>query len=470
MTVQKNLVVIGGGPGGYAAAFLAADLGMNVTLVEEGPDPGGVCLFRGCIPSKALLHIAKVIGEVAEARAFGVDFGNPKIDLDKIRRWKESVVGGLTSGLGKLASKRKVEFVRGRAKFLSNRSLAVTLHDGDNETWDFERAVLATGSLPSRIPAFPEDPRIWDSTAALDLPFLPKRLLVVGGGYIGLELGSAYAALGSRVTVVEMLPRLLTGVDADLVRPLARSLAKTCEAVRLQTRVTSITPRPKTLTVAFEDSSGELSEASFDAILVAVGRTPQTRGIGLENTDVRVNESGFVEVNGQLQTSVPEIHAIGDIVGQPMLAHKASHEGRVAVEAIAGKKVAFEPACIPAVVFTDPEIAWCGSTEEEAKAAGRDVVIARFPWAASGRAQTLGRPDGLTKLVVDRSSRRILGVGLVGHGAGEMIAEGALAIEMAALVDDLKLTIHAHPTLSETMMEAAESFFGQATHIHRPLR
>ena len=470
MTQRKDLVVIGGGPGGYAAAFLAADLGMNVTLVEEGPDPGGVCLFRGCIPSKSLLHIAKLIGEAAEARAFGVDFGEPKIDLDKLRQWKGSVVDGLTGGLGKLAAKRKVEFVRGRAHLLSNRSLEVKRHDGGSETWDFDRVILATGSTPSRIPNFPEDPRVWDSTAALALPFLPKRLLVVGGGYIGLELGSAYAAFGSRVTVVEMLPRLLTGVDSDLVRPLSRRLAKTCEAIRLQTRVTSIKPRSKSLSVAFEDSSGEVSEASFDAILVAVGRTPQTRGIGLENTEVTVDESGFVQVNGQLQTSVPEIYAIGDIVGQPMLAHKASHEGRVAVEAIAGKKVAFEPACIPAVVFTDPEIAWCGETEDQAKAAGKDVVIASFPWAASGRAQTLGRPDGLTKLVVDRASRRILGVGLVGHGAGELIAEGALAVEMAALVDDLKLTIHAHPTLSETMMEAAESFFGQATHIHRPLR
>ena len=470
MAAAKKLVVVGGGPGGYAAAFLAADLGLDVALVDDRPNPGGVCLFRGCIPSKALLHVAELIHETREAAAWGLDFGNPKLDVDRLRGWKDEVVEGLTGGLGQLARQRKVEFVRGRAQLLSGDSMQVTSHEGSGETWTFEHAVLATGSSPTRIPTFPEEPRVWDSTTALEMPFVPKRLLVVGGGYIGLELGTVYAALGSAVTVVEMLPRLLTGADPDLVRPLARRLGERFESIRLDTKVVSVEPQKRALKVGLQPSGGELETLPFDAVLVAVGRRPNTRGIGLENTRIELDDQGFVRVDAQLRTAEPRIRAIGDLVGQPMLAHKASHEGRVAAESIAGHRVAFEPACIPAVVFTDPEIAWCGLTEDEANASGRKVDIARFPWGASGRAKTLGRSDGLTKLIVDPSTRRVLGVGLCGPGAGEMIAEGALAIEMAALVDDLKLTIHPHPTLSETIMEAAESFFGHATHIHRPRR
>jgi dihydrolipoamide dehydrogenase len=468
MAERTKLAVIGAGPGGYAAAFLAADLGMDVTLIDDGPNPGGVCSFRGCIPSKALLHVAKLLEESREAADWGVTFQRPKIDLDRMRAWKEEVVGKLTGGLGQLAGLRKVRFLQGRARLLDGTSLEIETASGGTSRLEFEHAILATGSSPSRIPGFPEHARILDSTSALELADVPKRLLVVGGGYIGLELGSVYAALGSKVTVVEMTPSLLPGVDGDLVRPLRKRLDERLEEVLLETRVAEVVAQKSGVKVRLEAAGIEKPERRFDKVLVSVGRAPNSRGIGMESTAVEVDERGFVRVDAQRRTAEPTIFAIGDLVGQPMLAHKASHEGRVAVEAIAGHKVAFEPRAIPAVVFTDPEIAWCGLSETEAKQQGREVKVARFPWAASGRSLTLGRDDGMTKLIVDPGTERVLGVGVVGPGAGELIAEGVLAIEMAALATDVKLSIHPHPTLSETIMEAAEVFFGQSSHVHRP--
>ncbi len=469
-TLTTDLAVLGAGPGGYAAAFLAADLGMNVVLVDPEENPGGVCLYRGCIPSKALLHVAKVIHESRAATRWGVTFAEPELDLDRLREWKNEVVGKLTGGLGQLAGKRKVRHVRGRGRFENARSLEVEGPDGLVRV-GFKHALIATGSRPVRPPFVPESSeRIMDSTAALDLPDRPESLLVVGGGYIGLELGTVYAALGSRVTVVEMMGSLLPGVDPDLVRPLARRCEADFEAVHLNAKVAAMTETPKGVKVVFEGDGIEDKEQRFDRVLVSVGRRPNSAGLGLEGTEVRVNDLGFIEVDRQLRTREPSIFAIGDVVGQPLLAHKASHEGRTAVEAMAGKKVAFEPAAIPAVVFTDPEVAWCGLTEAEAKAAGRQVAVARFPWAASGRALTLDRPDGLTKLVIDPATERILGVGIVGPGAGDLISEGVLALEMGAVAQDLELTIHPHPTLSETVMQAAEVFFGTATDLYRPRR
>lgn len=465
-----KLVVIGAGPGGYAAAFLAADLGLEVTLVDAEAHPGGVCLYRGCIPSKALLHVVQVIHESAAVESCGVTFGPPKIDLDRLRAWKDQVVGRMTGGLGQLTKQRKIRYIRGRAGFLDGRRLEIRQADGATDELAFDNAILATGSSPSMLPGLPESSRVLDSTSALEIEEIPARLLVVGGGYIGLELGSVYAALGSAVTVVEMMPALLPGADKDLVRPLARRIGEQFEAVRLETTVKGIEERPGGLAVTLEAKDGTTTEHAFDRVLVSVGRRPNSEGLGLEDTRVVVGQDGFVEVDSRLRTAEPTIHAIGDLVGQPMLAHKASHEGRVAAEDIAGHKVAFEPAAIPAVVFTDPEVAWCGLTETEAEKEGREIAVARFPWAASGRATTLGRNDGLTKLIIDPGTERVLGVGLVGPGAGELIAEGVLAVEMAALASDLKLSIHPHPTLSETIMEAAEVFFGQSTHVYRPRR
>ena len=466
-----ELAVIGAGPGGYAAAFLAADLGMEVTLVDPQVNPGGVCLYRGCIPSKALLHVARLIDETRQAAEWGVGFGRPEIDLDRLRDWKQEVVDRLTGGLSQLTKKRKVRQIQGRARFVDARRLQIEIRSGERHALAFEQAIIATGSRPATLPGFPDDAsRILDSTSALELAGVPGRLLVVGGGYIGLELGSVYAALGSKVTVVEMLPGLLPGVDKDLVRPLARKLDGVFEGILLETQVAEAKVRDDGVEVRFEGKSIDTPERLFDQVLVSVGRRANSEELGLENTNVAVDEQGFIRIDEQLRTDESSIFAIGDVVGQPMLAHKASHEGRIAVEAIAGRKVAFRPAAIPAVVFTDPEIAWCGLTEDDAKREGRKVGVARFPWSASGRAMTLGRDDGLTKLIIDPASERILGVGIVGPGAGELIAEGVLAVEMAALATDLKLTIHPHPTLSETLMEAAEVFFGQSTHVYRPKR
>ncbi len=468
---STRLAVVGAGPGGYTAAFLAADLGLEVTLIDPSPDPGGVCLYRGCIPSKALLHVAGLIEEARRAADWGVEFSEPRIDLERLRGFKDRVVKKLTGGLGQLVKQRKVRHLRGRARLLGANELEVASDSGDEQVLRFEHAILATGSRPATPPGFPpSSARIWDSTSALELVQIPGSLLIVGGGYIGLELGSVYAALGSRVSVVEMMPTLLPGVDADLVRPLARKLAGAFESIRLETTVATIEEQRNGVKVTLKDKDGASSDERFDRVLVSVGRLPNSGDLGLDRTRIEIDDSGFVVVDQQLRTAAPLIHAIGDLVGQPMLAHKASHEARVAVEAIAGHKVVFHPAAIPAVVFTDPEVAWWGLTEAAARAAGREVRVARFPWAASGRAATIDRDDGLTKLVIDPGTERVLGVGICGPGAGELIAEGVLAVEMAALAGDLRLTIHPHPTRSETIMEAAEVFFGQSTHIYRPRR
>ena len=473
MTENQSLriAVIGGGPGGYAAAFLAADLGMDTTLIDPELNPGGVCLYRGCIPSKALLHVAKLIEESHQAKNWGIDFDAPKIDLARLRSFKEGVVKKLTGGLGVLSKQRKVQYVQGRAAFENSNTVHVTKADGSEESLSFDRIIIATGSRPAVIPTLRLDtPRMMDSTGALDLEDIPGTLLVVGGGYIGLELGSVYAALGTRVTVVEMLPGLLPGADRDLVLPLHKRLEKMFEAILLNTTVAAVKDEGNAIRATLKAQDGTQQEKVFDRVLVSVGRKPNSEIAGLDKTQVKVGPKGFIQVNKQLQTDDPAIYAIGDVVGEPMLAHKASHEGRVAVEAIAGHKVAFEPNAIPAVVFTDPEVAWAGLTETQAQKENREIKVAKFPWAASGRAITLDRPEGMTKMIFDPQTERVLGVGIVGAGAGEMIAEGVLAIEMAALASDVAMTIHPHPTLSETVMESAEVFFGTSTHICRPKR
>ncbi len=470
MSVATQVVVVGGGPGGYAAAFLAADLGLSTTLVDPEVNPGGVCVYRGCIPSKALLHVAKLVDESRHAKAWGIEFGEPRIDLAKLRDFKNAVVKRLTSGTGQLVKHRKVRYLQGYAEIVDAHNLRVKLTAGGGEDVQFEHAILATGSVPAIPPTLKvDDPRVMDSTAALDLPDIPKSLLVVGGGYIGLELGSVDATLGSAVTVVEMTPGLLPGADRDLVDVLAKRVQQTMAQVLLETKVVKMTPEAKGVRVTFEGKANP-SEQVFDRVLVAVGRRPNSSIPGLERTQVQVDQRGFIMVDEQRRTHEPSIFAIGDVVGEPMLAHKASHEGRVAVEVMAGENVAFAPRAIPAVVFTDPELAWAGLTEAQAAKENRAVTIAKFPWGASGRAITLDRTDGLTKLILDQASETILGVGLVGPGAGELIAEGVLAIEMGATATDLKLSIHPHPTLTETLMESAEVFFGQATHVYRPKR
>lgn len=470
-TQSLNIAVIGGGPGGYAAAFLAADLGMTVTLIDPELNPGGVCLYRGCIPSKALLHVAKLIEESHQAASWGIEFSAPKIDLARLRSFKENVVKKLTGGLGVLSKQRKVKYIQGKAAFENSTTLNVAKSDGSQESLSFDRIIIATGSRPAVVPTLKlETPRMMDSTGGLNLEDIPGTLLVVGGGYIGLELGSVYAALGTRVTVVEMLPGLLPGADRDLVLPLHKRLEKMFESILLNTTVAAVKDEGSGIRATLKAQDGSQQEKVFDRVLVSVGRKPNSEIPGLDKTRVQVGQRGFIQVNKQLQTDDPSIYAIGDVVGEPMLAHKASHEGRVAVEAIAGHKVAFEPAAIPAVVFTDPEVAWCGLTETQAQNEKREIKVAKFPWAASGRAVTIDRPEGMTKLLIDPQTERVLGVGIVGAGAGEMIAEGVLAIEMAALASDVAMTIHPHPTLSETVMEAAEVFFGTSTHIYRPKR
>jgi len=469
--LSTNLIVIGGGPGGYAAAFLAADLGMNVTLVDLEKNPGGVCLYRGCIPSKALLHVAKLISEAEEAKNLGVEFSKPKIDLDKLRKWKNGVVDKLTGGLGILSKQRKINFIRGKAGFINSSTVKIEKIEGGAEELKFDKAIIATGSRIATLPFLDiKSKRFLNSTTALNLPVIPKSLLVIGAGYIGLELGSVYNALGSKVSVVEMLDGLLPGADRDLVSHLSKRIKSNFEEVILKSKVVEMKEVKNGIKVTIENKDGNINDKVYDYVLMSIGRKPDTSGLGLENTKVNVNERGWIKVNDQLRTDDPNIYAIGDIVGEPMLAHKASHEGRVAVEVIAGEKVAFEPKAIPAVVFTDPEIAWAGLTENQAKEKNIKVNISKFPWAASGRATTLDRFDGVTKIISEPNTDIILGVGICGPGAGELIAEGVLAIEMAANLTDLKLTIHPHPTLSETVMEAAEVFFGQSTHIYRPKR
>ena len=449
---EVDVVVVGGGPGGYSAAFRCAELGLETVVVDGDKRLGGACLYEGCIPSKALLHVAAVIGEAERAREFGVEFGEPRVSLDPLRAWKrDRVVGRLARGLASVAKSKGVDVIGGRAVFEDARGLRV---EGDEpQKIRFKHAVVATGSQPAPLPGLAlVSERVLDSTAALELADVPERLLVIGGGYIGLELGQVYAALGSKVSLVEMTDGLLPGVDRDLVQPLARRCEKAFVAIHLSTKVGDLRETADGVQVALGDET-----ATFDRVLVAVGRRPQTAGVGLEATRARISERGFVEVDERGRTADPHVWAVGDVTGEPMLAHRAMRQGKVVAEAIAGRPSAFDNAAVPAVVFTDPEVAWCGLTERQAEAAGRAVKVAKFPWAASGRAATLGRADGLTKLVVDPETGRVLGVGIVGPGAGELIAEGALAVETAMLAEDLALTIHAHPTLSETLMEAAET-------------
>ena len=450
---EVDVVVIGGGPGGYAAAFRCAELGLETVVVDSGNRLGGACLFEGCIPSKALLHVAAVLHEADRAKDFGIDFGAPQISLDPLRKWKaERVVGKLARGLASVAKSKGVTVVGGRAEF--EGSHAVRVGGDDPQVIRFGHAIVATGSMPARLADLPASERVMDSTVALEVPDVPERLLVIGGGYIGLELGQVYAALGAAVTVVEMTDGLLPGVDRDLVQPLARRCEKLFAAIHLGTKVTRVTEAAGTLEAMLEGKGTE----RFDRILVAVGRRAATDGLGLERTKARADARGVIGVDERCRTGDPHIYAVGDVTGEPMLAHRATRQGKVAAEAIAGRPSAFDVVAMPAVVFTDPEVAWCGLTEAQAARDGRAVKVAKFQWAASGRATTLGRSDGLTKLVVDPDSGRLLGAGIVGPGAGELIAEATLAIEAALLAEDLALTIHAHPTLSESLMEAAEHF------------
>ena len=462
--LTTEVVVIGAGPGGYTAAFRAADLGKKVVLVERFPILGGVCLNVGCIPSKALLHVAKVVDEASESAAVGLSFGQPKIDLDQVRAGKQSVVDKLTGGLKGLAKQRKVTVVQGIGKFTNANELLVTGDGGDTKI-NFEHAVVACGSSPTKIPNFPyDDPRLMDSTGALELKEIPKKLLVIGGGYIGLEMASVYHGLGSQVSVVEFMPSLLPGADADLVKPLQKRLMAKLANIQLSTKVTGIKPQKNGLKVSFENSDGE-SNALFDRVLVSVGRRPNSAMFDAEKAGIKINERGFVVVDKQMRTSVNNIFAIGDIAGDPMLAHKAVHEGKVAAEVISGMKSAFDPLAIPAVVFTDPEVAWAGLTEAEAKQQGIKYGKGVFPWAANGRSLSLHRDEGMTKILFEQETNRVIGVGIVGPGAGDLIAEGVLAIEMGADAEDIGLTIHPHPTLSETMGMAAEVFEGSVTDI-----
>ena len=459
-----QVLVIGSGPGGYTAAFRAADLGLDVTLVERYEALGGVCLNVGCIPSKALLHAARVTAEAEEAAEFGLKFGEPEIDLDRLRGWKQEVVGKLTGGLSGLARQRKVEVVTGAAGFTSERTV-----DVDGTSIAFEHCILAAGSRAAMLPGLPDDERIVDSTGALELPGVPERLLVIGGGIIGLEMATVYEALGSAVDVVELTDQLIPGCDPDLVKPLHARIADRYESIMLSIKVASVDPSGDALEVAFE-GDGAPEPRTYDGVLVAVGRRANGDALGLDAAGVEVDERGEIAVDEQRRTNVPHIFAIGDLTGAPMLAHKASHEGVVVAEVIAGKNVAFDPRAIPSVAYTDPEVAWTGLTETEAVSSGTDYEKAVFPWQASGRALSLGRPEGLTKLLVDPSSRRVLGAGIVGPNAGELIAEATLAIEMGADAEDIGLTIHAHPTLSETVMFSAEIAEGTITDLYAPKR
>jgi dihydrolipoamide dehydrogenase len=467
MSEKKQVVVLGAGPGGYAAAFQASNLDLKVTLIDPKPDPGGVCLFHGCIPTKALLHIAAVKDEAAKAEDWGLSFSGVKVDIDKVRSWKESVVKQLTGGLGQLAKARKVEYLQGMAKLTGKNTLEFTPAKGEKKEIEFENLIIATGASPSSLPDVPFDENVMNAEIALELKEVPGKLLVVGAGYIGLEMSVIYKSLGSDITIAEFTSDILPGLDQDLRDVFKKERKDLMENIMFNTKVTGVNKKGKKLEVEFETKDGNKKKQSFDKILVAIGGKANTKGIGLEEVGVETDDKGFVKVDLVRRTNVKNIYAIGDVAGQPMLAHKASHEGRVAAEHIAGHKTAYEPKAIPAVVFTDPEIAWTGLTETEAKEQGRKVEVAKFPWAASGRAVTLGLKNGLTKLIIDPETDRILGAGFVGKEAGSMVAEATLAIEMSAVARDLELTIHPHPTLSETIMEAAEVYYGHATHIHK---
>lgn len=464
------VVVLGGGPGGYAAAFLAADLGMQVAIIERDERLGGTCLLRGCIPSKALLHVGRVLSEAREMEEWGIHFTKPNVDIDALRARKDKVISALTSGLAQLARRRNVTLIRGTARFTGSTTLEVASVEpsGASQTITFEHCILASGSRPSRIPAFDiGSPRVMDSTGALELADVPESLLVVGGGYIGLEMGTVYAELGSKVSVVELTDTLLPGADRDLVKPLQKRIEGLFSAIMLRTKVVKLEDTGTAVRASFEGPDGP-SVQEFSRVLVAVGRRPNSDGLGLENTKAVMSSKGFVEVDGQQRTADPHLFAIGDVCGEPMLAHRASHQGKVAVEALHGEPALFAPRAIPAVVFTDPEIAWAGLTENDLAISGQTVEISRYPWIASGRAHALGRTDGLTKILVDPETDTVLGVGIVGAGAGELIAEGVLAIEMGCSARDLMEAIHPHPTLGETLAFSAENYFGLATEIYRP--
>ncbi|MGE0582245.1 MAG: dihydrolipoyl dehydrogenase [Steroidobacteraceae bacterium] len=464
---HAQLLVLGAGPGGYTAAFRAADLGLAVTLVERWPMLGGVCLNVGCIPSKALLHAAKVVEDAAAMAAHGVSFGAPRIELDKLRMWKASVVRRLTNGLSMLAKQRKVGIVRGNGRFVGPHLLEVTREDGASERIHFEQCIVAAGSEPMRLPFAPSDPRIMDSSGALEVTDIPARLLVVGGGIIGLEMACVYAALGSKVSVVELTKQLMPGADPDLVRPLEKRLRGRYERILLGTKVTAMTAEEAGIRVTFEGPDAPANEL-YDRVLIAVGRVPNGKGIGADAAGVAVDGRGFVTVDRQMRTSMPHIFAIGDIVGQPMLAHKATHEAKVAAEVAAGEKRAFDARVIPSVAYTDPEIAWAGLTEADAAARGIAFRKGNFPWVASGRSLSMAREEGFTKLLFDPVSHRLLGGGIVGPNAGELIAEIALAIEMGADAADIALTVHPHPTLSESVGLSAEAFEGTLTDLYIP--
>ncbi len=467
-SIHTEIVVLGAGPGGYAAAFYGADLGRKVLLVEQEKHLGGVCLNRGCIPSKALLYAAKLIVEARESAQRGITFGAPQIELDKLRAWKSSIVDKLAAGVGFLAKRRGVQVLTGRGYFEGSQTLRVETAEGQRFV-TFDKAIVAVGSKAALPKLFDlGNPRIMTSTEALEIEEIPEDLLVVGGGYIGMELGSVYANLGSKVVVVEALQSILSGADPDLVRPVLQYARKTFRELRFNTKVTQMSTKGKKVRVVTQGEDKADKEELFDRVLVSVGRVPNCRDLGLENTKVEQDERGFIKVNDRQETTDPFILAIGDIAGGVLLAHKASKEARVAVEAITGENSTSAGVIIPAVVFTDPELAWCGLTEAEARAKGMEIEAAKFPWGASGRALTFDRPDGLTKLVVDTATERVVGIGMVGHGAGELIAEGVLAIEMGATVRDLAETVHPHPTLSETLMEAAEVFYGVSTHTFAP--
>ncbi len=464
-TINAEVLVLGGGPGGYTAAFRAADLGKKVVLVEKYPVLGGVCLNVGCIPSKALLHIAQVIHEADAFKAHGVSFNKPKLDLDKIRSWKESVTQSLTKGLAGLVKQRKITQLQGVGQFTSANTLEVHSESG-LQSVTFENAIIAAGSHPTQIPVFPnEDPRLMDSTDALALHDIPEKLLIVGGGIIGLEMATVYHALGSKISVVELMDQIIPGCDKDLVTPLHRRIKKQYDNIWLKTRVSSIEPTDDGLKVSFEGDKAPESEV-FDKVLVAVGRQPNGHNIDADKAGVHVDEAGFIAVDKQQRTNVSHIFAIGDIVGNPMLAHKACHEGKIAAEVISGLKAGFDALTIPSVAYTDPEVAWMGLTENQAKEQGIEYDRGVFPWAASGRSLSLGRHEGATKVLCDKDSGRLLGAGIVGPNAGELLAEAVLALEMGADVEDIGLTIHAHPTLSETFAFAAEMISGTITDLY----
>lgn len=473
MTIKNEktqIAVIGAGPGGYAAAFKCADLGMEVTLIDTEEKPGGVCLYKGCIPSKTLLHVSRVLSEIKELHDYGVHCQMPEINLDRLREKKDDVISSLTDGLSQLNKQRKIKFIRGRASFLESQKIRIIEKEIGETHLEVESSIIATGSRPIVPSDWPVDSEnLWTSTEALELNEIPKKLCVIGGGYIGLELGSVYASLGSEVSLLEMEANLLPGVDRDLILPLRKRLDQNFHLISTETKVEIIEQAEAGLKVSYSTKEGQ-KKTEFDKVLVAIGRKTNVNGLGLENTKVKVEESGFIKVNNKRKTDDSAIYAIGDVASQPMLAHKATYEARIVAESLAGQTSIFDPKAIPAVVFTDPEIAWCGLTEKEAKEKDKKVQVLRFPWQASGRAMSLSRTEGLSKIIVDPESEAVLGVGLSGVGAGEMIAEAVLAIEMGATVSDLSLSIHPHPTLSETIMEAAELFHGPSTHLYRPKR